>query len=64
MTLDERLKLGQPLHTLIGSCLAAESLTVESNLKGFAEMLIRRANELQQVWDEMHRTDSNVQEGQ
>lgn len=54
MTLDERIKLGDPLMVLIGSCLAADSMNAESNLKGYSEKLIRFANELQKVWDEIN----------
>ncbi len=60
MTLDERLKLGEPLMTLIGSCLAAESLTAESNLKGFSELLVRRATEVQRVWDEVNEPSDGI----
>lgn len=53
MTLDERIKLGEPVMALVGSCHAAEALTTESDLKAFSQLLIRRADELLNMWNEI-----------
>lgn len=55
MTHEERLKVGIPLMTLVGTCQAAESLAAESNIKEFARLLVLRANEMQAIWDEINK---------
>lgn len=56
MTPEERMKLGMPLKTLVGVCAAADYITIESDINGFAALLIRRANELEQAWEKVTRS--------
>lgn len=55
MTLNERLKLGLPLNALLGVCDAARSIRPSMDVKLFAELLVRRADELEAVWDEINQ---------
>lgn len=58
MTPEERLKLGEPLMQLVGFCQAAVACTPENALWGAHP--VRLANEVCSIWEDMHKTDSNV----
>ncbi len=53
MNIDERLRLGEPLMMLIGSCEGIHFALKHTEFKAVVENLLERAKEMQKTWDKV-----------
>lgn len=56
MTLDERLKLGEPLMLLIGSCEGIYLGLKHGESKAAVDELLKKARKMQEVWEQVTST--------